>query len=130
MSKAPDGPAIDVDAIDMPSALDGPSLDGGLDETPLTISQILQDFLRKQEMTQEELANKIGTSRRHVHDLCIGASGLTPTMALRLAPVLAVSPYRLAIVHACHMIRLAKIAQHSGSTPGKPKPKKKPRRKT
>jgi len=54
----------------------------------VTPGQVLEDYLRGFNMTQAELAVRIGLTQETVNEIIIGKLGITPEIALKLEIVL------------------------------------------
>lgn len=60
---------------------------------PFTPGEILsEEFLDPYELTQEELAKRIGVARRRINEIIRGKRAITPDTALRLAKFFNTSP--------------------------------------
>ncbi len=95
--------------------------------------RILLEALAAKGMTQEDLAALISVDKRHVHNVCRGYAGITPSMALLLANAgvnapeefttefpLADAAERWAALSAAHRVyRLRKGLPELESPPGK-----------
>jgi addiction module HigA family antidote len=53
---------------------------------------LLEEFLIPMDLTQRELANRIGVPYQRVNELVNGKRGVTPSTALRLSKVFGTSP--------------------------------------
>jgi len=60
---------------------------------PVSVGEMLEEeFLKPMEMTQTELARRLGCAPRVVNELCRGRRGISAIMAWRLAEVFKNSP--------------------------------------
>lgn len=60
---------------------------------PIHPGEILEEeYLKPLELSQSELARRLGTTHAVVNDICRGKRGVSPTMALQLAAYFKTTP--------------------------------------
>jgi len=60
---------------------------------PFTPGEILlEEFMEPNDLTQSELAGRIGVARRRINEIILGKRSITPDTAVRLACLFKMSP--------------------------------------